>query len=401
MAKSCVLLQDAEVISLPCDPSSASLSPDGMVVTGWTSGNTLHAYYGGEAILSRAVDLPSSAWKSFLVKSRVASASLFEFVLLVVCIDGSVCRIRVQSAHDTIQLLAQVSQSHPTLTACDVCDNGRLLVLAGGIRSNAKDMEHGSTLSIWNVLDESAELLHYSTVLAHDKLVMDAVPAAAAPSSWWSLLSGAEQLYPGYIQDIAISPDNTLVALRDSSGHVVFASRVSQGRWDDALEVARVHPAAALDADVVHKAAWVAFVQSAATSTSAQLDQVLRTHVTNILDKRWSLDSIRHCVLDTPAACHRVWSFGLSTVVDDGHDVALLQLLDRLDTFLRLLWADECSIPATSSFELLVAMDTLAECFDVASFRQFLDRSWVDIAMALATAGRVSALTVRHLSSPM
>ncbi|RHY09586.1 hypothetical protein DYB25_008873 [Aphanomyces astaci] len=220
MAKSCVLLQDAEVISLPCDPSSASLSPDGMVVTGWTSGNTLHAYYVGEAILSRAVDLPSSAWKSFLVKSRVASASLFEFVLLVVCIDGSVCRVRVQSAHDTIQLLAQVSQSHPTLTACDVCDNGRLLVLAGGIRSNAKDMEHGSTLSIWNVLDESAELLHYSTVLAHDKLVMDAVPAAAAPSSWWSLLSGAEQLYPGYIQDIAISPDSTLVALRDSSGHV-------------------------------------------------------------------------------------------------------------------------------------------------------------------------------------
>ncbi|RQM11141.1 hypothetical protein B5M09_008249 [Aphanomyces astaci] len=178
-------------------------------------------------------------------------------------------------------------------------------------------------------------------------------------------------------------------------------SRVSQGRWDDALELARVHPAAALDADVVHKAAWVAFVQSAATSTSAQLEQVLRMHVTNILDIRWSLDSIRHCVLDTPAACHRVWSFGLSTVVDGGHDVALLQLLDRLDTFLRLLWADECSVPATSSFELVVAMDTLADCFDVASFRQFLDRSWVDIAMALATAGRVSALTVRHLSSPM
>ncbi|KAH9186216.1 hypothetical protein AeNC1_011808 [Aphanomyces euteiches] len=210
--KACLLVQDKTLLPLSCDGPSSSLSSDGMVICGWTSGKTLNVYYGGEMIVSRLLDLPSSVWQSYVIKSRVASASLYEFILIVITIDGSIHRVRIQAAHETIQLLAEVSQSHPTLTTSAL--HGDLLVLAGGIRSSDRGMEQGSTLSLWNLTDTSAELLHYSTVLSQ----VSAEPTEQ--SSWWSSMLSPEQLYPGTIQELSISPGGAYVALLDKSGHI-------------------------------------------------------------------------------------------------------------------------------------------------------------------------------------
>ncbi|RHY30895.1 hypothetical protein DYB32_003938 [Aphanomyces invadans] len=186
--------------------------------------------------------------------------------------------------------------------------------------------------------------------------------------------------------------DDSLVATR--APVVVFLRHVASGRFSDALALAAQH---SLDADIVHKAAWQQFVQRSPTLPPTQLehdlDVVLTAHATNLCDKSWTLDTIKQCVLDTPAACHSVWSFGLSL---DAADVGLQQLLDRLETFLQLVAADNSNELHDAAFDLTRAMADLADCFDVASFQHYLDVSWLDIAIELATAGRIAALTVRE-----
>ncbi|KAF0698750.1 Aste57867_10655 [Aphanomyces stellatus] len=506
-SKACFLLQDAALTRLPFDATTCAVSSDGLVVSGWT-GKTLNVLYGGEPILCRAIDdLPSPAWKSFLVKTRVASASFFELVLVVVCADGSLCRVRLQGAHVTVQVLAQVLSSHPVLTACDV--RGDLVVLAGGIRSATRDMEHGSSLSLWNILDETAELLHYSTVLAHDKIMDEsatddaaAIDASSSSLSWWSsatsLLTGAaptEHIFPGNINQICISPDGALVALRDSSGHisirqvdtcaqlvgwslvhdakvsalawfqpqqlvvalttsplplvcdvlednlsipplntltvvdadaslvrqyrhalatahgcffhacgllpdddaddvttpfetVVFAARLTHHRFDDALALAAAHPAE-LDSDVVHQAAWMHHMSSD-TIDVTRLDTLVAAHLARMRNTAWVVEAAKRAVLDSSVACHRLWTFGLTL---EPTDATLAQLVDRLETFLRVVHAEEERAADDITLETLVA--TLDDAFDSTYFFDvFVAASWVDLALALAYAGRVRALTV-------
>ncbi|OQR98121.1 hypothetical protein ACHHYP_09175 [Achlya hypogyna] len=219
-----------DVKSLPFLPGTSAMSEDGKTVLGWINPSCVSVYYEGCALISRVVEIPSTPLRTFLLRSRVVSSSLFEFVLLVVCSAGHVVLLRIQNTIETSLELANLTQWHPTITS--VALDAGVFVVAGGVRSSSAHMALASSLSLWKITlngEPSMELQDFTTVLGDDasvaqlELESNAAGSAglwAAAKSFLGLPAEAEAVAPGHVTGLAISPDGSAIALLDRAGRV-------------------------------------------------------------------------------------------------------------------------------------------------------------------------------------
>ncbi|KDO24774.1 hypothetical protein SPRG_20810 [Saprolegnia parasitica CBS 223.65] len=223
------LCDAGEIKSLPFLPSTVAMSADGATVVGWLNPSCVSVYYEGRALMSRVVDMPSTPWRTFVLRSRVVGPHLFEFVLLVVCANGHLLHLRIQNNVEHCTEVANVTQWHPTLTSCALDVPAGLFVLAGGVRSASAHMAHASSLSLWKLSldgEPSAELQDFTTVLDDDASVAQ-LELESMPSGLWSsakallgLPTASETVTQGHITAIALSPNGQTVALTDRAGRV-------------------------------------------------------------------------------------------------------------------------------------------------------------------------------------
>ncbi|EQC35469.1 hypothetical protein SDRG_07177 [Saprolegnia diclina VS20] len=227
------LCDEGEVKPLPFLPSTVATSADGATVVGWLNPSCVSVYYEGRALMSRVVDMPSTPWRTFVLRSRVVGPHLFEFVLLVVCAKGHLVHLRIQNNVEHCTELANVTQWHPTLTSGALDVPAGLLVLAGGVRSASAHMAHASSLSLWKLIldgEPRAELQDFTTVLGDDasvaQLELESSSTGGSSGLWRSakallgLPTESETLTQGHIATLAISPDGQTLALTDRVGRL-------------------------------------------------------------------------------------------------------------------------------------------------------------------------------------
>ncbi|OQS02863.1 hypothetical protein THRCLA_04802 [Thraustotheca clavata] len=215
---------------LPFLPFTAGMSDEGTFVAGWLNPNCLSVYYEGNPFLSRVLEVPSTPWRTIVLHNRIVSASLFEIVLLVVCVKGDVLHIRIQNTVETIVRLANLTQWHPNLTSVTLDKESGIFVVAGGVRSSSPHMSLASSLSIWKLnleKEPTAELQHFTTVLDDEASMSKLESDTDSTPGLWStakaflgLPTEAEAVTPGQITQLAVSPNGTFVALLDRKGRI-------------------------------------------------------------------------------------------------------------------------------------------------------------------------------------